>query len=58
MLVSCLLKVEVICSCETTIDFNILHGVISQMIEIFISMAVRITCPIFVKYDSLYYGVN
>jgi hypothetical protein len=40
---SLILKTEVICSSETSVDFNGLHFVISQKIELSISTAVRIS---------------
>jgi hypothetical protein len=47
---------------QTVVDFQLLHGVISQKIELFITTAVRTSNPIFCKlyckiYLSLYIGL-
>jgi hypothetical protein len=34
------LKVEAICSFETSVDFNGIHGLISQKIELFLSVEI------------------
>jgi hypothetical protein len=47
------IKMEAICSSETSLIFNETHGVISQMIELFITTAVSISDPI---YPRLVFG--
>jgi hypothetical protein len=51
ILISCFvcsstIKMEAKCSSETSVDLKILHGVVSQKIELFIIIAVRTSNPI------------
>jgi hypothetical protein len=39
------MPVQAVCSSETSVDFNGLHGVISQKLELFITAAVRTSNP-------------
>jgi hypothetical protein len=40
-----ILEIEATCSCETSIAFNMLHGVIFQEIGLFTTTAVRTSNP-------------